>query len=100
NDIKSINILKGPTAAALYGLRASNGVIIIETRKGDQTSKGKPSISFESNYNFEQLSLNPDYQKTFAQGENGNFVPHSAFSWGPKISEMGTYTNQLGEQEQ
>ncbi|ODS86344.1 MAG: hypothetical protein ABS46_01230 [Cytophagaceae bacterium SCN 52-12] len=100
NDIKSINILKGPTAAALYGLRASNGVIIIETRKGDEASKGKPSISFESNYNFDQLSLDPRYQKVFAQGENGNFVPHSAFSWGPKISEMGTYTNQLGEQEE
>ncbi len=100
NDIKSVNILKGPTAAALYGLRASNGVIIIETRKGsDEAAKGKPSISFETNYNIEQLSLNPKYQKIYAQGENESFVPHSAFSWGPRISEMGTYTNQLGEQE-
>lgn len=100
NDIKSINVLKGPTAAALYGLRASNGVIIIETRKGTGSKDGKPSISFETNFNFDQLSIKPDFQTTYAQGENGRFVPHTAHSWGPRIDTMGTYINQLGEPEE
>ncbi|WP_236979552.1 SusC/RagA family TonB-linked outer membrane protein [Membranihabitans maritimus] len=100
NDVKSINVLKGPTAAALYGLRASNGVIIIETKKGEGISGGKPTISFETNYNFDQLSLKPDLQTTYAQGENGQFVPYSAFSWGPRIDTMGIYVNQLGEMEE
>jgi len=100
NDIKSINILKGPTAAALYGLRASNGVIVIETKKGEGALGGKPTITFESNYNFEQLSRKPDIQTTYMQGEAGNFNAFSAFAWGPRIDSMGVYTNQLGEQEQ
>ncbi|MCB0687325.1 MAG: SusC/RagA family TonB-linked outer membrane protein [Saprospiraceae bacterium] len=99
SDIKSINVLKGPTAAALYGLRASNGVIIIETYNGAGTNNGKPRISIENSYNFDQISMFPDLQSTYGQGTNFTFDPYSAFSWGPKISEMGTYTNQLGEQE-
>lgn len=100
SDIKSVNILKGPTAAALYGLRASNGVIIIETNKGEGISDGKPSITFDNSFNFDRISRFPETQSTYAQGTGGAFDPYSAFSWGPKISEMGTYTNQLGEQEQ
>ena len=100
NDIKSVNVLKGPTAAALYGLRASNGVIVIETKKGEDAAKGRPSVTFETNYNFDQLSRFPDTQTTYAQGENGQFSPYSAFAWGPRIDTMGTYINQLGEPEE
>src|SRR5690606_5261982 len=100
NDIKSINVLKGPTAAALYGLRASNGVIVIETKKGEGAFQGKPTVVFETNYNFDQLSRFPDTQTTYAQGEAGQFNAHSAFAWGPRIDTMGTYVNQLGELEE
>lgn len=100
NDIKSLNVLKGPTAAALYGLRASNGVIVIETKKGEDGLKGRPLITFETNYNFDRLSRIPEIQTTYAQGEAGNFSPFSAFSWGPRIDTMGIYTNQLGELEE
>ncbi|MEX0882688.1 MAG: TonB-dependent receptor plug domain-containing protein, partial [Cyclobacteriaceae bacterium] len=100
NDIKSMNVLKGPTAAALYGLRASNGVIVIETKKGEGALKGTPTVTLESNYNFDQLSRVPDLQSTYAQGERGVFNPFSAFSWGPRIDTMGVYTNQLGELEE
>ncbi len=100
NDIKSINVLKGPTAAALYGLRASNGVIVIETKKGQDTMQGKPSVTFETSYNFDQISMFPETQTTYGQGENGQFNPYSSFSWGPRIDTMGTYTNQLGEPEE
>lgn len=100
NDIKSINVLKGPTAAALYGLRASNGVIVIETKKGEGASKGRPSVTFDANYNVDQISMFPETQTTYAQGERGVFNAHSAFSWGPRIDTMGTYINQLGEPEE
>ncbi|MBI0397246.1 SusC/RagA family TonB-linked outer membrane protein [Cyclobacterium marinum] len=100
NDIKSMNVLKGPTAAALYGLRASNGVVVIETKKGEGVLGGKPTVTLESNYNFDQLSRVPDIQTTYGQGERGVFLPYSAFSWGPRIDEMGVYTNQLGELEE
>lgn len=98
-DIKSVNILKGPTAAALYGLRASNGVILIETNKGEGVTGGKPTITLDNSFNFDQISRFPETQTTYAQGTGGNFDPYSAFSWGPRIAEMGTYTNQLDEQE-
>ncbi|MEQ6119483.1 SusC/RagA family TonB-linked outer membrane protein [Reichenbachiella sp. MALMAid0571] len=99
NDIKSVNVLKGPTAAALYGLRASNGVIIIETKKGENAMHGKPAISFETSYNFDRVSRFPDTQMTYGQGTDGQFNAFSPHSWGARIDQMGTYTNQLGEQE-
>ena len=45
NDIESINILKGQAASALYGMRASNGVIVITTKSGKGADKGKPTIT-------------------------------------------------------
>ena len=99
NDIESINILKGPAASALYGLRASNGVVIITTKSG-AGNKGKPSISFDSHYSIDKVGYLPDLQMEFAQGENGKFDPNSIYTWGPRISTMTTYTNQLGEQEE
>ena len=100
NDIKSMSVLKGPTAAALYGLRASNGVIIIETKKGLDGKEGRPSVTFETNYSVDKISMYPDLQTTYAQGERGQFNPYSSFAWGPRIDTLGTYTNQLGEPEE
>ena len=68
NDIESINVLKGQAASALYGLRASNGVIIITTKSGKGASKGKPSVSINTSLSFEKPTTLPDYQKTYAQG--------------------------------
>ncbi len=99
NDIESINILKGPAASALYGLRASNGVVIITTKSGTG-NKGVPTVSFDTHYSVDQVGFLPDLQMEFAQGENGVFNPNSIYTWGPRISTMTTYTNQLGEQEE
>ena len=52
NDIESINILKGQAASALYGIRASNGVIVITTKSGKGAKKGKPQVSFSSNLHY------------------------------------------------
>ena len=99
SDIESVNVLKGPAASALYGLRAYNGVVVITTKNGAD-SRGKPSISFDSYYGLDYVGMLPDLQMEYAQGENGVFNPNSIWTWGPRISDMTTYTNQLGEQEE
>lgn len=86
NDIESINILKGQAASALYGIRASNGVIIITTKSGKGLEKGKPQVSFSSNVSFDVVGRLPEFQKTYAQGSGGKFSATSGTSWGPKIS--------------
>ncbi|MBB3701055.1 SusC/RagA family TonB-linked outer membrane protein [Flammeovirga yaeyamensis] len=87
NDIESINVLKGQAAAALYGIRASNGVIIITTKSG-KGSKGKPVVKVSNFTSFEQVSRSPEYQTTYAQGGGGVFNPYTSISWGPKISDL------------
>lgn len=87
NDIESINILKGQAASALYGMRASNGVIVITTKSGKGARKGKPSVSFSTNLSFDVISTLPELQQEYGQGE-GSYSPYTPFSWGPKISEM------------
>jgi TonB-linked SusC/RagA family outer membrane protein len=69
DDIESMTILKGAPAAALYGNRASNGVIMINTK-----TKGKGrgiGVSINSNYSNETPLDYTDYQKEYGQGENG-----------------------------
>ena len=87
-DIESIDILKGQAAAALYGIRASNGVIIITTKSGRNNKIGRPVVSISHNSSFDVVSRVPDYQTTFAQGTNGNYVNNSSMSWGPKIVDL------------
>jgi TonB-linked SusC/RagA family outer membrane protein len=88
NDIESINILKGQAASALYGMRASNGVIVITTKSGKGAAKGKPQISFSTNYAFDVISTMPEFQNEFAQGSGGAYSALASTSWGPKISEL------------
>ncbi len=97
NDIESMNVLKGPAASALYGLRASNGVIVITTKSGRRS--GKPTISFDSHFNVDQVARLPKMQDVYAQGLNGVFDLNQIWTWGAKISGIGTYTNEFGEQE-
>jgi TonB-linked SusC/RagA family outer membrane protein len=87
-DIESINVLKGQAAAALYGIRASNGVILITTKSGRNNKIGKPVISISHTSAFSRVSRNPDYQATYAQGNNGIYNPTSSLSWGPKIVDL------------
>ena len=87
-DIESINILKGQAAAALYGIRASNGVILITTKSGKNNIVGKPRVSVSNTTAFSKVSTIPDYQTTWAQGVNGIYNPTSSMSWGPKIVDL------------
>lgn len=69
DDIESISVLKGGPAAALYGARASNGVILITTKKG----KAQKGIGVEVNSNFtaENIAVIPDWQYEYGQGTDG-----------------------------
>lgn len=88
NDIESINVLKGQAASALYGLRASNGVIVITTKSGKGMAKGKAQVSFSSNLAFDVISRTIETQTKYAQGSAGVFNPMASTSWGPRISEL------------
>jgi len=88
SDIESITILKGQAAAALYGIRASNGVIVITTKSGKNNTVGKPVISISHISSFSKVSRNPDYQTTYAQGLHGSYVWNASSSWGPKIVDL------------
>jgi len=89
NDIETINILKGQAASALYGMRASNGVIIITTKSGKGAGKGKPQISYNTNVSFDKVSVTPEFQTTYAQGTTANgYVPTASTSWGPRIDQL------------
>jgi TonB-linked SusC/RagA family outer membrane protein len=97
-DIESIEVLKGPAASALYGLRAGNGVILITTKSG-KGSKGKAVINFNTAYTADVVTRTPDLQSTYGQGNGGMLNLGTSMSWGPKISEIGEYTNIIGETE-
>jgi TonB-linked SusC/RagA family outer membrane protein len=72
DDIESITVLKGPNAAALYGLRASNGVVIITTKSGKKgLSKG--NVSYNSNITFSKPLVLPNYQNSYGQGSTSDY---------------------------
>jgi TonB-linked SusC/RagA family outer membrane protein len=92
DDIESMSVLKGPAAAALYGSRAGNGVVMITTKKG--TSKGI-GIAFNTNYTFETPMQTPELQNVYGQGVNGGFDRDKRGSWGPAMDGRSV-TNGLG----
>ncbi|MCL6274653.1 SusC/RagA family TonB-linked outer membrane protein [Muricauda sp. 2012CJ35-5] len=108
DDIESLSVLKGPNAAALYGSRASNGVIIITTKKGS-LNKGL-GVSITSNALFEDPLVLPEYQNEYGRGTDGNFpqinpddplatqvnTVAGAGSWGPRFdgSQQLAYNGQ------
>lgn len=88
NDIESVNILKGQAASALYGMRASNGVIVITTKSGKGAKTAKPEITFNSSLAYDVISVTPSLQNEFAQGAAGAYNPTASTSYGPKITEL------------
>ena len=93
DDIESVSVLKGPSAAALYGTRASNGVIIINTKDGSK-AKGL-GISFNSTTFVETAFQLPEFQNTYGQGNSGEFEfvdglggginDNITYSYGPQL---------------
>lgn len=91
NDIASINVLKSAPAAALYGSRAVNGVIVITTKSGSSgLNKGnKMSVNFSSGTYFENIANLPEYQNTYGAGANFNYSNANG-SWGPRFDSLET----------
>ncbi len=81
-DIESISVLSGPSAAALYGSSAANGVILITTKKGEE---GKLSVSFSSTSEFSNAYMTPEFQNTYGSAQ-GSFS-----SWGNELSTPNTF---------
>ena len=69
-DVANISVLKGPNAAALYGSRAANGVVLITTKKG---SKGTSSTTITASNTWDRPSILPSYQNNYGQGSGGVF---------------------------
>jgi TonB-linked SusC/RagA family outer membrane protein len=98
DDIESINVLKGAGATALYGQRASNGVIIITTKKG---KNGKTQINYSFQTGWDNVLKTPAIQTAYGQGFTGewrdpaNFRNRTVFwEWGPqKQSYDPTFDN-------
>ncbi|WP_347564969.1 SusC/RagA family TonB-linked outer membrane protein [Bacteroides caecimuris] len=82
DDIESISVLTGPSAAALYGAAAANGVILINTKKGKE---GKMKLNFSTSNEFMNPSVSPEFQTTYGNKKN------SYRSWGDKLETPSTF---------
>ena len=93
DDIESISVLKGGAAAALYGTRGANGVILITTKKGGYGQDFQVSVS--SSYEVSEVNKLPQTQKTYSQGYYGDYYGGTSnpFSWGPALSTLGVDAN-------
>jgi TonB-linked SusC/RagA family outer membrane protein len=115
-DIESVSVLKGPTASALYGSRAANGVIVITTKKGKLGGKKGIGVTLSTGVTFDKVSYLPEYQKLYGGGtmyegedayngfqvvniEGKDYLVHDYAtdeSWGPAYStDLGEYGGVL-----
>jgi TonB-dependent SusC/RagA subfamily outer membrane receptor len=102
NDIQEVSVLKGPAAAALYGIQAANGAILITTKKGSNNTGKGVTVSFNTNLSWDMANRLPALQNKFAQGTGwfdfdslGNPIPTYygpqdgwPTSWGPAIDSL------------
>ena len=107
NDIESINVLKGPAATALYGIRAASGALIITTKKGNSPGTKGMHVTVNSSYSVEQVNKLPSLQNQFSQGSDGLYrdnynnsptptVNPKKFSWGAAIDTL--YRNGISNE--
>lgn len=94
NDIESITVLKGPAAAAIYGIDAANGAIIITTKKG---VAGKTQVEFNTGVSFDVVNRLPKLQNQWVKGStlgDGTYqpiAPYSStnrYSWGANVKDL------------
>ncbi|MGH2644674.1 MAG: carboxypeptidase-like regulatory domain-containing protein, partial [Chitinophagaceae bacterium] len=88
NDVASVTVLKGASAAALYGVNATNGVILVTTKHGGEG--GKPKIEFNNTTMLEKISYMPKLQEEFA-GYGGETGP---YPWDPTKYFQNPYTGE------
>ena len=83
DDIESISALTGPSAAALYGANAANGVIIINTKRG---RAGRVDVTYNGSFQFSKPFILPQFQNQYGPSETGSY-----FSWGEKLATPSNY---------
>jgi TonB-linked SusC/RagA family outer membrane protein len=93
NNIESVSVLKGAAAAALYGSRATNGVILITTKAGKKTNKGL-EVTYQSSYTQEKVINLPNYQDVYTQGSDQNYNGGFIGNWGAPFPEHVDRLNQ------
>jgi TonB-linked SusC/RagA family outer membrane protein len=93
NDIESVSVLKGASAAALYGTQALGGVILITTKSGKFASKTK--VSVRSTYSMDIINRRYPLQTAFGQGDGGLFDPRARDSWGDRIADRSGAADEL-----
>lgn len=81
-DIASMDVLKGAAAAAIYGSRAANGVILITTKSG---RPGQTKISYKTSYSWDKVNRSVPLQTRFGQGDKGVYKKNNSGSWGPEL---------------
>ncbi len=91
-DIENLTILKGPEAAALYGIDAANGAIVITTKKGQS---GKGSLSYSFNYGLEDVGNLPEIPKVYSRGSNGIENSNTYAYFGPKFGPNEVFYDNL-----
>jgi TonB-linked SusC/RagA family outer membrane protein len=92
NNIESVTVLKSAAAAALYGSRASSGVIVITTKSGSSKtgdSNKKFSVAVSTGLYFENIANLPEYQNKYGNGVNFDYVNANG-SWGPAFDTLET----------
>ncbi|MBK7475708.1 MAG: SusC/RagA family TonB-linked outer membrane protein [Haliscomenobacter sp.] len=87
NNIESMTILKGAAAAALYGSRATNGVVVITTKTGTRSARKGLEVTYNSSFQLEQISGVPEYQNVYGQGSNQVYNGGFIGNWGSPFAE-------------
>lgn len=93
NDVENINVLKGTSAAAIYGPDARNGVIVVTTKAGSKDAS--PDITISNSTQFNTVSFFPKFQTSFGSGGYGEYIGYENWSWGPEFDGSEVL---LGEQ--
>lgn len=93
-DIEGVTVLKGPAAAALYGIRAASGAIVITTKKG---SGGAARITYQGTISSDAVNKLPELQSVYKQGEQGAYNATAINSWGPQFTSGETIYDNLGD---
>jgi TonB-linked SusC/RagA family outer membrane protein len=94
NSIESISVLKGAAASALYGSRATNGVIVITTKGASTRSRKGLEVSYNGSMMMTDISGIPDYQDVYTQGSNQVYNGGFIGNWGPPMPDHVDRINQ------
>ncbi len=96
NDIESVTVLKGPEATVLYGSAASNGAIVITTKKAKITAGKRFNINYDNSFRVQSLQNIPSTFQGYLQGSNGVAAANTFSAFGPAIPAGTTLYDNVG----